>query len=82
MGNARASDCIHPDLSRGGNAAGQLNRMANERAAGRINSTVAYSKTNIDFSAMAASSHGDHEPVSVVGRDRGGSGTDDCESGR
>jgi hypothetical protein len=45
-------------LSRGGNAAGQLNRVANERAAGRINSTAAYSKADIDFSAMAASSHG------------------------
>jgi hypothetical protein len=32
MGDARASHCIHPDLSRGGNPAGQLNRMKNERS--------------------------------------------------
>jgi hypothetical protein len=83
MGAARASQCIHPSLPRGGNAAGQLNWVASERATSRINSAAAYSKANVDFSAMAAGSHGDHEPVSVgLGRNCGRSGTDNCESGR
>jgi hypothetical protein len=83
MGDARASHCIHPDLSRGENPAGQLNRMKNERSMSRINSAAAYSKADRDFSAMAAGSHGDHAPVSVKrGRNCGRSGTDDCESGR
>jgi hypothetical protein len=30
-----------------------------------MNSAAAYSKANVDFSAMAAGGHGDHEPVSV-----------------
>ena len=83
IGGARASHCIHPDLPRGGNAAVQLNRVASERSTSRMNSAAAYSKANVDFSAMAAGRHGDHEPVSVeLGRICGRSGTDDCESGR
>ena len=63
--------------------AAHLNRVASERATGRMNSAAAYSKTNVDFSAMAAGGHGDHEPVSVeLRRICGRSGTDDCESGR
>ena len=83
IGGARPSHCIHPDLPRGGNAAVQLNWVASERATSRMNSAAAYSKANVDFSAMAAGRHGDHEPVSVeLGRICGRSGTDDCESGR
>ena len=83
IGGARASHCIHPDLPRGGNAAVHLNWVASERSTSRMNSAAAYSKANVDFSAMAAGRHGDHEPVSVeLGRICGRSGTDDCESGR
>ena len=83
IGGARPSHCIHPDLPRGGNVAAHLNRVASERATSRMNSAAAYSKTNVDFSAMAAGGHGDHEPVSVeLRRICGRSGTDDCESGR
>ena len=83
IGDARPSHCIHPDLPRGGNAAVQLNRVASERSTSRMNSAAAYSKANVDFSAMAAGGHGDHEPVSVeLRRICGRSGTDDCESGR
>ena len=82
MGDARASHCIHPDLPRVGNAPAQLNWVRNEGTTSRINSAAAYSKANRDSSAMAAGSHGDHVPVSVeLGRKRGRSGTDDCESG-
>jgi len=83
MGDARAGHCIHPDLSRGGNAAAQLNRVRNKRSTSRINSAVAYPKANRDFSAMATGSHGDHAPVSVeLGRNCGRSGIENCESGR
>ena len=82
MGDARASHCIHLDLPGGGNAPAQLNWVRNEGTTSRINSAVAYSKANRDSSAMAAGSHDDHVPVSVeLGRKRGRSGTDDCESG-
>jgi hypothetical protein len=82
MSDARASHCIDPCMPRGGNAAVHLNWVASERAARRINSAASYYKANVDFSAMAACTHGDHEPVSVVSRDCRRSGTDDCESGR
>ena len=88
IGTARASHCIHPDLPRGGNAPHQLNWVKNESrseraSTSRINSATAYSNVNRDFSAMAAGSHGDHDPVSVeLGRNCGRSGTDDREGGR
>jgi hypothetical protein len=83
IGATRASHCIHPDLPRSGDAAGQLNRTKNELSTSRINSPAAYSEANRDFSAMAAGSHGDHAPVSIeLGRNCGRSGTHDCESGR
>ena len=83
MGGARASHCIHPDMPRGGNAAAQLNRVKSERSTRRMNSAAVYSEANLDVSAMAAGSHGDHAPVSIeLGRNCGRSGTDDCGSGR
>jgi hypothetical protein len=88
IGNARASHCIHPHLTRGGNAPHQLNQVMSENgsegaSASRINSATAYSNVNRDFSAMAAGSHGDQAPVSVeLGRNCRRNETDDCESGR
>jgi hypothetical protein len=88
IGTARASDCIHPDLPRGGNAPDQLNRVMSERGSergstSRINSATAYSNVNRDASTMAAGSHGDHAPISIeLGRSCRPSGTDDCESHR
>jgi hypothetical protein len=83
LGDAGASHCINPDLPRGGNAAGQLNPVKNERSTSRINSAAAYPKANRNLSAMAAGRHGDHAPASVeLGRNCGRSGTDDCESGQ
>jgi hypothetical protein len=82
MGYARARHCIDLSLPRGGNAAIYLNPVAHERAAGRVNSAAPYFKTNVDFSTMAACSHGDHKPVPFVRRDCGRSGTDNYESGR
>jgi hypothetical protein len=82
MGHARASHCIHPDLPRGGNAAAQLNRVKDKRSTSGIKPAVAYAKANRNFSAMAASRHGDHAPFAVErGRNCGQSGTEDCESG-
>lgn len=83
VGAARASHCIHPDIPRGGNAAAQLNRVKSERSTGRINSAAVYSEADVDVSAMAAGSLGDHAPVSIeLGRNCGRSGTNDCGSDR
>jgi hypothetical protein len=81
MSNARASHGTQTGLPGGGNAAAHLNRVKSEGAAGRMNAAAAYSETNLDRSAMAAGSHGDHIPVSIrLGRNWR-SGTDDCSSG-
>src|SRR5262245_57884612 len=62
LGDARASHGIHSGLPRSGNAAAQLNRITIETPASGINAAMAYSKANRDFSAVAASGHGDHAP--------------------
>ena len=64
-GAARASHCIHPDLSWSGNTTGQLNRVSSETSTSRKNSAMTYSKPNRDSSAVAAGSDGEHVPGSI-----------------
>jgi hypothetical protein len=83
MGSARASHRIHPGLTRGGNAAAQLNWVSRKRSTRRMNSAAIYSEANLDVAAVAMGSFSDHAPASIeLARNCGRSGTDDCESRR
>ena len=83
VGGARTSHGIHLGMPRSRNAAVQPDRVKGERSAGRKNAAAVYSKANLDGSAMAAGSGGDHAPVSIdLGRNCWRGRTRDCGSGR
>jgi hypothetical protein len=83
MGGAGPRHGVHLGSPRGRNAAAQPDWVKRERSAGRKNAAVAYSKADLDGSAMAAGSGGDHAPVSIeLGRTCRRRRTRDCGSGR